>query len=351
MTRFVVFASLVFILTGCGWFGAKSTDLPLVPRESASLTPTAPPPVPEGQVVVDKVMAVINQEVITLSELEEAVAFYLRDARQPRPEESKAEARELEGRVLQRLVENRLQVQEAKREKIELADEELQEAVDEAVRRSSLPREQFEKELRGQGLSWEAFRRELRDQLLVQRIVRRRVGARVSVTDDEVEAYLRANREKFEAILTYQARHIAVLAAPPDREESWERAQAKIAEIRQHLEAGEPFVDVARRFSEDSSAGHGGDLGTLHRGELAPPFEKAILALSVGEMSDPIRSPQGVHLFLLEAKEELAGEKLAEARAQARELLYRQKFQERLEAWLGELRRRAIITIKPEQKS
>ena len=351
MTRFVVLASLVFVLAGCGWFGAKNPDLPLVSRESAALTPTAPPPVPAGQVVVDRVMAVINQEVITLSELEEAVAFYLRDTRQPRPEESGTEARALEQRVLQRLVNHRLQVQEAKREQLEVSEDELREAVDEAVRRSGLPRAEFEKELRGQGLSWEAFRRELRDQLLVQRVVRRRVGARVSVTDDEVEAYLKANRETFETVLTYRARHIAVLANPPDKEESWERAQAKIAEIRQHLQAGEAFAEVVRKFSEDPSAEHGGDLGTLRRGELAPLFERAILALSVGEMSEPIRSPQGIHLFLLEAKEELAGEALVQARAQARELLYRQKFQERLETWLGELRQRAIITLKPEQKS
>jgi len=350
MIRVFTIAALILVVAGCGWFGAKGPDVSLVARGSARLPSQPPPPVTDGQVVVDRVTAVVNQEVITLSELQEAVAFYLRESKQGRPKDD-AEADALEAHVLQRLVEHRLQVQEARREKLEVVEEELREAVDEAVRRSGLERVQFERELRGQGLGWEAFRRELKDQLLVQRIVRRRVGARVSATDGEVEDYLRANRETFEALLTYQARHIAVFAHPPDRETSWEQARVKIDEIRHRLKSGEAFAEVARKSSEDPSADHGGDLGTLRRGELAPLFEKAILALSVGQISEPVRSPQGLHLFQLEAKEELTGDKLGQARSQARELLFRQKFQERLDSWLSEVKRRAIITIKAEQKS
>jgi len=350
MIRRGALGGLALALAGCGWFGATTPDAPPISRGSAPLIAPAPPPVPEGQVVVDRVVAIVNQEVITLSELQEAMAFYLRESRQPRPQ-TEAEDRALLGRVLQRLIEHRLQVQEAAREKLEVTEEELRDAVEESVRRSGLPRAEFEQELRTQGLSWEAFRREIRDQLLVQRIVRRRVGGRVSVTDAEVDTYLQANREKFEATLKYHARHIAVFANPPDREESWERARARVVEVRRQLEAGEPFAEVARKFSEDASSQTGGDLGTLARGELAPVFEAAILGLSVGEVSQPVRSPQGLHLFRLEAKEELVGEALVQARTQSRDLLFRQKFQERLETWLGEVQRRAIITLKPEQKS
>ena len=350
MNRLALVVACILVLTGCGWFRAKEPDLPPRPRSAVPLPSSPPPPVAAGQVVVDRVMAIVNQDVITLSELQEAIAFHLRETRQSRPA-TEEEARAIEARVLQRLIEHRLQVQEARREKLEVVDEELREAIDEVVRRSGLSQVDFERDLRNQGLSWEAFRREFRDQLLVQRVVRRKVAARVSVTEGEVDDYLRANREKFEAVLSYRARHIAVLAVPPDREESWERARERIAEIRRRLAGGTPFAEVARQLSEDPTADQGGDVGVLRRGELAPLFERAILALDAGEVSEPIRSPHGLHLFLLEEREELTGEALARARSQAREVIQRQKFQERLGAWLEDVKRRAIIAIKLEQKS
>ena len=92
--------------------------------------------------------------------------------------------------------------------------------------------------------------------------------------------------------------------------------------------------------------GSGGDLGTLKRGELAQDVETQILALQPGEISKPYRSQLGYHVFRLESKEGLEGEALVRAQAQIREILFREKYEARLDAWLKELKQRAIIEVR-----
>jgi peptidyl-prolyl cis-trans isomerase SurA len=103
---------------------------------------------------------------------------------------------------------------------------------------------------------------------------------------------------------------------------------------------------MARLHSRDASAKDGGDLGTLKRGELAQDVEAQILGLAPGEVSKPYRSSLGYHLFRLEAKEVLEGEGLQRVRQQVREILYRQKYEARLEAWLKDIKQRAIIEVR-----
>lgn len=341
---------LATLLAGCGLFARTPPPMPLPPPPESSARPAprtaSPAPPADAGIVVDRVVAVVNQDVITLSELQEAMALFLQEHREKPP--APGERPGFEREVLERLVTHRLQVQEARREKLEVDEEELREAVQEFVARSGMDRVQLEAQLRRQGLSWEALRREVRDQLLVRKVIRRRVGSRVSVTDGEVEEHFRENREKFETGLKFRVRHLAVLAAPPDSDAAWARARDAIEELARALGEGAEFAELARRHSQDPSARAGGDLGELARGELKPQFEEAILKLEVGEVTPPIRSASGFHLFKLEDREELSAQAEAQIRQQIRELLYRRKFEERHEAWLREIRGRALISLRPE---
>lgn len=337
---------LLVLLAGCGLFSRTLPPgpLPPPPEPAQAQAPSQPAPPADAGVVVDRVVAVVNQDVITLSELQEAVALFLQQNREKPP--SPAEQPELERKILERLVDHQLQVQEALREKIEVSDEEVKEAVEEFVSRSGMDRPQLEAQLRRQGISWEALRRELREQLLVRKVVRRRVHGRISVTNGEVEAYFKENREKFETGLKFRVRHLAILATPPDSDAAWAQARERIEALAAELRAGADFAELARQHSQDPSAKAGGDLGELARGELQPVFEEAILKLQVGEVTPPIRSASGFHLFKLEDREELSPQAEAQIRQQIRELLFRRKYQERLDAWLQELRQRALITLR-----
>ncbi len=318
--------------------------LPPLPPSSGSLllTPAAAPALPDDPSVVDRVVAVVNEDVIMMSELQEAVLLSLRETKESVPSPGPARE-ELLHKALERMVDHRLQVQEARREKIEVTEDEVQELIEDFVRRNGGDRERISEQLRAQGLTWEQVRRDMRDSLLAQKIRSRWVGRRAAVSDAEVDAYVAENRGKFERELKYHPRHIAVLARPADSPVAWERAKSEIEAIQARLREGADFAELAREYSRDGSAASGGDLGWLPRGELQPLFEEAILKLEKGGVTEPIKSDNGYHLFRLEDREKLTPEMLVQLRQQARDLLIQKRAQERLAEWLHGLRERALI--------
>jgi peptidyl-prolyl cis-trans isomerase SurA len=181
---------------------------------------------------------------------------------------------------------------------------------------------------------------------MVQRVIRRKVALRISVTEPEIDKYLAENREKLETGLTFSARHILLQPDPNKGEEGWTAARKRAEEVYARLLEGEDFAELAKKYSDDPSAKDGGSLGSLKKGELAPDIEAAILRLRPGEISTPFRSQVGYHLFRLDSRETLSGEGLAQVRSQIRDILYRQKYDARLKDWLVEIKQRAIIDIR-----
>jgi peptidyl-prolyl cis-trans isomerase SurA len=324
-------------------------DRPAAPAAAAPAPAPPPPPTParrpapvEADEVVDRIVAVVNNDAITLGEVQEAVALYRQENRGRALDSDEVLFRQLLGR----LIDARLQLQEADREKITVEDAEVEEEIAERMKRfGARTREELEAMVKAQGLSFEAVRRRVRDSLRVQKLVRRKVALRVSVTEAEIDRYLAENRDKLETGLTYHARHI-LITPETDTDAGWEAARIRAEMIRAQLAEGADFADLARRYSRDASARDGGDLGPLKRGELAPEIEQQILALEPGQTSAPFRSRLGWHLFRLESREALEGERLQRLRQQVRDILYRQKYEARLEAWLREIKDRAIIEVR-----
>jgi peptidyl-prolyl cis-trans isomerase SurA len=348
------------LLGGCampGWVPFLGTPKPSrtaavapppAPERSSVSTPLRPGdvrtrPVDADDAVSDRVVAVVNNDAITLGELQESIVGYRQENRQ----RDSTTDEELAQRFLSRLIDSRLQLQEAEREKIVIEDSEVAEELADRIKRYGVQtQDDFERLLREQGLTLEAVRKRLRDSLRIAKVVRRKVALRVSVTDEEIDRYLADNRARLETGLAYHARHILVVPEGGATDATWEAARIKAGLLREQVVAGGDFAEVAKAHSKDASARDGGDLGNMKRGELTPEIEKEILALEPGEISQPFRSPLGYHLFRLESKDVLQGEGLARAKQQIREILFRQKYDTRLEAWLREIKQRAIIEVR-----
>ncbi|HEX4993821.1 MAG TPA: peptidylprolyl isomerase [Methylomirabilota bacterium] len=350
-------ALLVFplMVSGCSiptWVPLLGKSKPAAPAEVAVAQPSASAPIltsrdqlHASEDVVDRVICVVNNDAITQYELDEAELYYLAETRE-RP--SDGEARKvLRTQLLQNLIENRIQLQQAEREKVVIEDAELAESLSDIMRKLKAKDEaEFEGLIKTQGLTLEGVKKRLREQLMVQRVVRRKVALRISVTEQEIDRYLTENREKLETGLTFAARHILVMPDPTKGEEGWTAARLRADEIYGHLLEGQDFIELAKKYSDDPSGKDGGSLGNLKRGELAQDIEEAILRLSPGEASTPFRSKIGYHLFRLDSREALTGDALVQARGQIREILYRQKYDTRLKDWLVEIKQRAIIDIR-----
>jgi peptidyl-prolyl cis-trans isomerase SurA len=328
--------AMAAVLGGCK---TPPGPLPPVPAGSGGVLVRAgePPPIKESQTVIDRVVAVVNGDVIMMSELQEAIALAHRDGR------STPEGPDFEMSVLNRLIDTRLQIQEAKRDKIEVSEDDVRSAVDDIVKRYGGDREKIEAQLLAQGVTWEALRREIRDQILAQRVRGRRVVRRSTITEAEVDQYFAQNRDKFEAGLKYHALHLAITVDASGSAAAWDQAKQEIDGIAAALAGGADFAELARTRANDPS---GGDLGWLARGELDATFEQPLLALQKGQVTTPIKSGSAYHLLKLADKEELTADRLADARQQVRDLLLQKKAQERLDEWVESLRRRALIAIR-----
>ena len=322
---------------------APATPEPTKPVEADAPKPgeVLRRPLTINEDVTDRVVAVVNNDAITLGELQEGSAIWQQENKQ-------AATDEVIRRILSSLIDQRVQLQEADREKIVAEEAEVDEEMTDRVKRLGFKTiAELERAAREQGVSMDGLRKRVRDQIRVNKIVRRKVSLRVSVTPQEVDEYLKDNREKLETGLSYHARHILITPEGGEGDAAWEAARLKTELLRTQLVAGANFAEVARQQSRDAgSAKDGGNLGTLKRGELAPDIEAEILKLKPGEISKPYRSPLGYHLFQLESKDTLEGEGLQRARQQIEGILQRQKFEARMEAWLKEIKHRAVIEVR-----
>jgi peptidyl-prolyl cis-trans isomerase SurA len=348
-------ALLTLLMAGCSapaWMPLIG-EKPVKDEPPAAAPPTAAVPVrlssngpkatPLDERVTDRVLAIVNNDAITLSEIQEAIAVYRYENRDRATESSD----QLIQQFLTRMIDSRLQVQEAEREKIVIDEAEIDEELADRIKKMNMKnKEEFEAALKAQGIPMAAIRKRIADELRRGRIVSRKVRLRISVTEDEVSQYLEANRPKLETGLAYHARHILVLPETGAEDAAWENARVRAEILRTQLLQGADFAELAKQHSRDASARDGGDLGTLKRGELAQDIETQILSLSPGQISSPYRSALGYHIFRLESKETLEGEGLARVRAQIREILFREKFDTRLDAWLKEIKQRAVIDVR-----
>src|SRR5919109_518582 len=331
------------------WLGTKAPP----PGPPVAAKPKSPDVVQPGDVrmrqmtvddsVADRVIAVVNNDAITLGELQETIAAYRHESRQ----RAAANDAELAKQLLRRLIDNRLQLQEADREKVTVEEAEVNEELAERVKTTYGARsiEEFEKLIKEQGVTMESIKKRLRDALRVQKVIRRKVALRVSVTDQEIVQYLEENRQKLETGLSYHARHLLVVPEGTD-DAAWEAARIKAEILRSQIVDGADFPTIARQYSQDASAKDGGDLGALKRGELAQDIENEILKLEPSQVSAPYRSALGYHVFRLESKDSLEGDGLIRVKQQVRDILFRQKYEARLEAWLKEIKQRAIIEVR-----
>jgi peptidyl-prolyl cis-trans isomerase SurA len=296
--------------------------------------------------VADRIVAIVNDKVITLRQLKTAEYSVL----QNRPRNSGNQAAPLIDRtkLLEDLIEDRLLTQTAESAGIAVGEDELSAAIEEVKRRNRiLDDEKFKETVLSEGQTWEQFLEEIRKQLKVVKLVNREVRSRVSVDEGEIQDYYQKNKSSFEASREkVRARHI--LFSVPDwaSDQMDQDTRKKAEEVLAQIKNGMNFIEAAKQYSEDASKDQGGDLGVLSKGQMITPLDEVIFNLKPGEVSQPIRSSLGYHLVKVEEKmggEETASEAVKE---QIRNLLFQKKVESLYREWMTKLRSEAYIEVK-----
>ena len=247
--------------------------------------------------LVDRVVAVVNKDVITLTELAqgtERAAAELRRQRIAAPERAV-----LERQVLQRLVLDKAQLQLAESTGMRVDELQLDRAVQRIAQNNGLALAEFRRALERDGVDFERFRAELRQQILLSRLREREVDDRVQVSETEIDAYLEEYQASLASAVEYDVAHVLVRVPEQARPEQVEQARARAARVRDEARAGADFARLAASDSDAGDALQGGALGWRAPGRLPELFAEALRDMQPGAVSELLRSPAGFHVVKL----------------------------------------------------
>jgi peptidyl-prolyl cis-trans isomerase SurA len=274
----------------------------------------------QNAVLVDRVVAVVNKDVITYSELSEAVAAAERQlARQSTP----APARPvLERQLLERLIVDKAQLQMARDIGIRVDDLQLDRAVQRIAQNNGLTLADFRRALERDGVPFDAWRQDLREQIVLNRLREREVNDKIQVSDSEIDLFveeMKANPARVEFNLAHVLVRIPEQASP----EAIAAARARAEKAQAEARAGTDFGRIAASYSDAPDALSGGALGWRTPGRLPALFADALRSMKPDEVSDLLRSPAGFHVLKLIGRRDGGGSDAPVTQTRVRHILVR----------------------------
>lgn len=246
---------------------------------------------------LDKVVAIVNDDVITASELDEqmdALRGQLNAKGMPLPSTDV-----LRKQVLQHLIDVDLQLQLAKKNDISIDSTELDEALAKIAENNKIPLTTLREEVIKQGLPWKTYRENIRKEMLISRIQQKSVGKDVMVTPHQVEEYLKTPEHQKTTQHTYHLQNIVIPLSEEPTTLQVNKAKEKAVSLRQKIKKEDDFSRVAIEESSGEYALEGGDLGERHLAELPDVFASEVLKMKVGEIVGPLRTGNGFQLIRL----------------------------------------------------
>ena len=251
----------------------------------------------EGKQLLDKVVAVVNNGVITSSELDAQVELSKKQIMAQKlqmPDESV-----LRKQVLQHLIDVDLQMQVAKQHGLTVDNTELNEAIERIATTHHITLTQLREEITKQGMSWQEYRNNIRKEMLLSSLQQKAVGKDIIVTNEQVEHYLKTANNINNADLTYHLQNIVIPLNEEPTTEQVAKARTSAEKLLVKIKKGEDFNRLAIEESSGEVALEGGDLGERHLAELPELFAKEVVKMKVGQVVGPLRAGNGFQLIKL----------------------------------------------------
>jgi len=296
------------------------------------------------------IVARVNNDVITLSDYQKAEQ-QLRDEVahdcQGCPQDQiDAQFKEQQKDLLRGMIDQSLMVQRAKDMGISV-ESDLAKRLDEVRQQNGLATlDDLQKGVEASGLSWEDYKTSLRNGLLQNEVVQREVGSQVDISSDEVKQYYEAHLQEFTLPERVVLSEIS-LSTEGKSPEEFAAVRSKAEGLRVSVLNGSDFNQVARLYSEGSTAKDGGRLGTFKRGDLSPQIEAAVFQMSKGQISDVIQTRTGFEILKVEDHLQAGLQPMDKVEPDIRSAIHAQKMQPRMRDYLAELREQSYITVKP----
>lgn len=291
---------------------------------------------------VDRIVAVVNDDIILYSELQEQAA--LLERLNPNLNLSNPQNRtQFERQVLQGMVQDRLAEQEVKRQNINVSKHDIDAAVEGFKRENGFTDDQLKYVLQQQGKTLDQFRDNIKKQLERARLIERVLKSKTVITDEQVDAYLKSHPMTTEMS---ERRHLAVIFLPIRDSSQAAQVEGLAREIHKKLKAGEDFAKLARQHSQGPAPEDGGDIGFIAVSDLAPAIASATQGLDANQFTDPMKTPQGYYIIkVVEIDRKPQKVDGSISRDKARSLLMQEQIDKKYDQWITELKEKSFIQI------
>ena len=247
--------------------------------------------------LLDRVVAVVDSGVIMESQLNSRVEEILQRIKNDNAELPPLNL--IEEQVLDRLIIEEIQLQIADRAGIKISDSELNQTLARVAAQNNLSLEEFRIKLEGEGTSYRSFRDTIRKELIIQRVQRGKVGAKIDISEQEIENFINSEEGKTQLAEQYNVQHILLSVSRGSTEKEIEEIKINANSLISRLNDGESFEKLAASFSAGQNALEGGYLGWRTEAELPSLFAEVVTELKVGEIASPLRSGAGFHILKL----------------------------------------------------
>ena len=246
---------------------------------------------------IDRIVAVVDQGVITENELQDRVRIVSDQLAKQGTKLPPADV--LKKQILERLIIDRLQLQFAAETGLRVDDTQLDKTIDRIAEQNKLDVPQFQEALRSQGISFSKFREDMRNEIILARLREREIDNRINVSEAEIDNYLLTQSSRQDVQDEFELGHILVRAPEEGSPEELQKLKAKAEQALKELQGGADFAQVSAAYSDAPNALEGGDLGWKKTGQLPTLFVDALKPLQKGQLTAILRSPNGFHILKL----------------------------------------------------
>lgn len=289
---------------------------------------------------LDQMVAVVNEDLITRSELDSAMTAAKAQLAQGNGLSDQA----LEKQVLQQLINKKLQLQVASQAGIKVTNDELNGAIERIASQNNVSVDQLYDHIKQTGLTPESYRREIRDQIAMQRLQQHEVGGKVTVTPEEVTSFMKSSNFQQNASNEYRLQDILIPTSDTPSPAEIASAKTRADLLVQKLHNGASFDTLAKTESRGENALQGGDLGWRKLPEIPSAFADYIASMKKHEIAGPIQTPNGFHiLFMADLRKLDDGNKTLADRKTVEAMLLQQKFESAVQNYVSKLRSQAFI--------
>jgi peptidyl-prolyl cis-trans isomerase SurA len=294
-------------------------------------------------ILLDRVVAVVNKEVITWSELYRMMEYEATDQVKALKEDERRKIfRDNEAVFLERLIDTKLQIQEARKLGLDVTTEEVTGAIENIKKKYSMTDTDFTESLAKEGLTLDEYKRRLSEQIIISKVVSQQIRNKIVVSDADVKKYIEANMKVFNEGEAYKLRRI--FFKKPKNDEDKKAVEERASLIIQKLKAGEDFSILAKEYSEDPLGKIGGELGLIKKSDMAREFIDVLSTMKAGDFSMPFWTEKGLHIIKLDEK--VSPQSITEVAEEARRHLTESQFVEKYKSWIKSLREKAFVEIR-----